>query len=171
MKTYILFAFGEYLPESKSIDLIVEFVSQISKKDVRFQHGPNGVIITFESDLDILKMTKYFEDNITRLTAMYFVFPIFGENIISMDDEIFDHLFGESDETDEKKNDVIDSYFSSSNNTMNIKMVDELFQKLFKDIIYTPSLDELLDKINNVGINNLTSKEIETLNDYSKNII
>ena len=64
MKSYILFAFGEYLPESKSIDLIVQFVSQISKKDVRFQHGQSGVIVTFESNLDIHKITKYFEENI-----------------------------------------------------------------------------------------------------------
>ena len=48
-------------------------------------------------------------------------------------------------------------------------MAEELFQTLFKDIIYTPSLDELLDKINNVGIENLSQKEIETLNNYSKN--
>ena len=171
MKSYILFAFGEYLPESKSIDLIVQFVSQISKKDVRFQHGQSGVIVTFESDLDIHKITKYFEENITILTAMYFVFPIGMESIMSMDDEIYEHLFGDGEETgNENKNEIIDSYFSNSNNTLNIKMAEELFQTLFKDIIHTPSLDELLDKINNVGIENLSQQEIETLNNYSKNI-
>ena len=59
---------------------------------------------------------------------MYFVFPIGTESIMSMDDEIYEHLFGDEEETNgENKSEIIDSYFSNSNNTLIFHIVLPVF--------------------------------------------
>jgi hypothetical protein len=169
MKSYILFAFGEYLPESKTIDLIVDFVTQISNKDVKFQYGQSGIIVTFESDLEIDKISQFLEENIIRLTAMYFVFPVSIDSVMSMDDEIYEHLFGEGERHETTgKTDFIGSYFKNNDSTLGNQMVEELFQILFNPNVSEPTLDEILDKIGDVGMEGLSTYELKKLEEYSK---
>jgi hypothetical protein len=90
---YILFAFGEYKENPQALNLLTETVSQISKGEIKFQHGDSGVIITFGTKLDWEDIDDYMKKNIVKLTAMYFVFPIESDMIYSMDEDIKKHLF------------------------------------------------------------------------------
>jgi len=171
---YLLFAFGDYKENEPHIKLIVDCVSQISKKDVRYQYGDAGIIVNFETSLSTDGISKFFEESITKLTAMFFVFPVNDSMILSMDEDIHSHLFGETDKKSESK---------VTNFTINMtdiptfgdydmtESVEKLFSLIFKspqtnDVVLT--LDQLLDKINETGIDSLTEKEIQLLNEYSK---
>ena len=48
---HLLFAFGEYKEGDKNINLIIDFVSQISNTDVRYQFGDSGIIVNFTTKL------------------------------------------------------------------------------------------------------------------------
>ena len=171
---YLLFAFGDYNESEPHIRLIIDCVSQISKKDVRYQYGEAGLIVNFETSLTTDGISKFFEESITKLTAMFFVFPVNDNMILSMDEDIHSHLFGE---TDKKSDSNVTNFtinmtdiptFGDSDTTDSI---EKLFSLLFKPqtkLIEKPSLDQLLDKINESGIDSLTESEIKILNEYSK---
>jgi len=172
---HLLFAFGEYKEGDKNINLIIDFVSQISNTDVRYQFGDSGIIVNFTTKLSTDEISKFFEDSLTKITAMFFVFPVNDSMILSMDEDIHKHLFGE---TDKKSESVINKYivdstdlplFKDSDTT---KSLDGLFSLLFSKIEETPvivlTLDQLLDKINEFGIESLSELELKMLEDYSQ---
>ena len=171
---YILFAFGDYKETEPHIKLIIDCVSQISKKDVRYQYGDAGLIVNFETSLNTDGISKFFEESITKLTAMFFVFPVNDNMILSMDEDIHSHLFGETDKKSDSKvtNFTINMTdiptFGDSDMT---DSMEKIFSLLFKPLtipVETPTLDQLLDKINESGIESLTENEIQLLNEYSK---
>jgi len=124
---YLLFAFGDYTKTDPHINLIVDFVSQISSKEVTYQYGDSGIIVSFSTVKTVDEITDYLEINLTKLTAMFF-------------------------------------------RIMDTKPLDELFNILFKpvEVKKVLTLDEILDKIIDKGINNLTQTEKEQLDEYSK---
>ena len=172
---HLLFAFGDYKQDDKNIQLIVDFVSQISTTDVRYQFGESGIIVNFTTKLSTDKISEFFEESLTKITAMFFVFPVNDSMILSMDEDIHQHLFGI---TDKKSEPVIQKYvidtteIPSFNDTDITKSLDTVFNLLFNKIEEPPvivlTLDQLLDKINESGILSLSDDELKMLDDYSK---
>lgn len=171
---YLLFAFGDYKESEPHIKLIVDNVSQISNKDVRYQYGDAGIIVNFETKLNTDEISKFFEESLTKLTAMFFVFPVNDNMILSMDEDIHAHLFGETDKKSGNKSlnftvDMTDIPTFGDSDTTN--SIEKLFSLLFqppKTQVQKPTLDQLLDKIIESGIESLTENEIKLLNEYSK---
>lgn len=171
---YLLFAFGDYNESDPHIKLIIDCVSQISKKDVRYQYGDSGLIVNFETSLTTDGISKFFEESITKLTAMFFVFPVNDNMILSMDEDIHSHLFGETDKKSESKvtNFTINMTdiptFGDSDMTDSIEKLLSFLVKPQTTSFEIPTLDQLLDKINESGIDSLTENEIKILDEYSK---
>jgi hypothetical protein len=171
---YVLFAFGDYTKEDQKINLIVDFVSQISTKEVKFQYGESGIIVSFATLSKSEDISDFFDDCLTKLTAMFFVFPVSDNSIMSMDGEIYEHLFDEPDKKSGKTQTIdyglnfdFDYKFENSDSTHSIK---EVFDKIFgnvtePEIILT--LDQILDKINDNGFESLTNTEKKQLEEYS----
>ena len=105
---------------------------------------------------------------------MIFVFPVSDNSIMSMDGEIYEHLFNEPDKKSGKTQTIdyglnfdFDYKFENSDSTHSIK---EVFDKIFgnvtePEIILT--LDQILDKINDNGFESLTNTEKKQLEKYS----
>ena len=171
---YVLFAFGDYTKEDPIINLIIDFVSQISDKDVKYQYGDSGIIVSFATKQSSSDIMSFFEDNLTKLTAMFFVFPINDSSIISMDQEIYNHLFDDvnSGNTETEKKIQIDfsesALLEDSEMTESLNRVFDLLFKTPKKAERVLSLDDILDKINENGIDSLTQIEKQKLDEYSK---
>ena len=176
MKKYILFAFGDYDEKKELVNLVLDFVTQISTTDVKYQYGETGIIVTFTSDSKINDISDFFEKNIVSITSMYFVFPVDKNSIMSMEDETHQHLFGKMNETSNgyfnENNTSISYYFDSDTDSLNEKLAEELFKTIVQLKVQEKelSLDEILDKINDNGITSLTDSELTTLENHSKNI-
>jgi len=180
---YILFAFGEYKENPQALNLLTETVSQISKGEIKFQHGDSGVIITFGTKLDWEHIDDYMKKNIVKLTAMYFVFPIDSDMIYSIDEEIEKHLFGNTDiltgkeELNYNKN-TSDSTgipeFFGGIHIHKSRSSDDFFKLFYEEIIQEEpvmTLNDLLDKIKEKGIDSLSENQLKQLEIYSKQII
>jgi hypothetical protein len=171
---HLLFAFGDYKEGEPTIKLIIDFVSQISKTDVKYQFGESGLIVNFTTKLNTEELSQFFETNLTKLTAMFFVFPVTDDMILSMDEDIHNHLFGETDKKSDKDMlkftiDITDiPIFGDGDTTNPMEKLFSILSQPQKTKVHIPSLDELLDKISEHGIESLTEKEIEILNEYSK---
>lgn len=178
---YILFAFGDYKENPQALTTLTEIVTQISKDEIKFQHGDSGVIVTFGTKLAWEQINDYMKKNIVKLTAMYFVFPIEDGMIYSMDDEIRKHLFGETDNLTENQN---PKYYTSDSTEIpeflgglhihKTHPFDGLFKLFYEEVIQEEpvmSLNDLLDKIKEKGIDSLSANQLELLENYSKQII
>jgi hypothetical protein len=178
---YILFAFGDYKENPQALNTLTEIVSQISTDEIKFQHGDSGVIVTFGTKLDWEQIDDYMKKNVVKLTAMYFVFPIEDGMIYSMDDEINKHLFGETDNLTEKQK--YNTYTSDNTGVPEFlggihihktRSFDDFFKIFYEEVIQdTPvmTLNDLLDKIKEKGIDSLSADQLKQLEIYSKQII
>lgn len=170
---YVLFAFGDYTKEDPIIDLIVDFVSQISSNEVKFQYGDSGIIVSFKTIKTSDEIVEFFETNLTKLTAMFFVFPVTDNSIMSMDTEIYDHLFEKTDKKSEGPsfNFVSDMTDIPEFQDGDMTYLNKLFDMLLKPLEVKKralTLNELLDKISEKGINSLTNDEKNQLDEYAK---
>jgi hypothetical protein len=170
---YVLFAFGDYTKEDPIIDLIVDFVSQISSNEVKFQYGDSGIIVSFKTIKTSDDIVEFFETHLTKLTAMFFVFPVTDNSIMSMDTEVYDHLFEKTDKKSDGPsfNFVSDMTDLPEFNEGDTTSLNKLFDLLFKPLEKKKkalTLDELLDKISETGISSLTNDEKNQLDEYAK---
>jgi len=180
---YILFAFGEYKENPQALNLLTETVSQISKGEIKFQHGDSGVIITFGTKLDWEDIDDYMKKNIVKLTAMYFVFPIESDMIYSMDEDIKKHLFENTDILTENEELNQTRYVSDNTGVPEFlkgiyihrgSPFDDILKILNEEVIQdvpVMTLNDLLDKIKEKGIDSLSEIQLKQLEIYSKQII
>lgn len=173
---YLLFIYGDYTENEPHINLIADFLAPSCKNfAIKFQKGPAGAIYHFESDIDPKKMGLYLENTITDLTAMFFLVPVTDDVMISVDDDIMSHLFNLSEDNSgvEKFKDVKDN--NDDNNEEFVDLVNKFalymeqeVSNLVKKQVEPLSLDQILDKILENGLENLTDNEKQLLNEYSK---
>jgi hypothetical protein len=178
---YILFAFGDYKENPQALNTLTEIVSQISTDEIKFQHGDSGVIVTFGTKLDWEQIDDYMKKNVVKLTAMYFVFPIDDDMIYSMDKEIEKHLFENTDILTEKEK--YNPYTSDNTGVPEFlggihihktRSFDDFFKIFYEEVIQDTSvmtLNDLLDKIKEKGIDSLSADQLKQLEIYSKQII
>lgn len=169
---YLLFIYGDYTENEPHIDLIADFLAPNCKNAaIKFQKGPAGAIYHFESDIDSKKLGKYLENTITDLTAMFFLVPVTDDVMISVDDDIMSHLFNLSDDNSgvEKFYDIKDNNedFVDLVNKFALYMEQEV-SNIVKKEVEPLSLDQILDKILENGLENLTDNEKQLLDEYSK---
>lgn len=176
---HLLFVYGDYTNKPNHIGVIGDILSELTKnKCVKYQHGPAGGIFHFESQENIKYIGKYLEETITDLTAMFFLVPMTDQVLISVDDNVMNHLFDlENDEVSKNFSFDINKTITKEDSDKTVaELVNEIAKSLVDDLAVTekkvevmPTLDELLDKINNNGINSLTKEEKQLLDEYAKN--
>ena len=172
---YLLFVYGEYGEKENHIQLIADFIApSCTNNIIKYQHGAAWAIYHFESDVDSKKLGKFLENTITDLTAMFFLVPVNDEVMISVDDDIMSHLFDLSDKT-ESGLDVDNFYENPEKNEDFIDLVNKFalhmeqeVANLIKKQVEPLTLDQILDKILEEGIDNLTDNEKQKLDEYSK---
>jgi hypothetical protein len=146
MRTYLLFLYGDF----NEIEEILDYISiNFSKIDGLFEkkfivENERNVIIQFSTELNEKELSNSIYEFVpTNLVKFYFLFN--KDNVVSslLPDSILNYLFNNT------KN---DSYVSISYNRN------------------TPSLsiDKIIDKIKDVGIENLTLVEKKFLNNFNK---
>jgi hypothetical protein len=175
---HLLFVYGEYTNKPNHIAVIGDIISELTvNKCVKYQHGAAGAIYHFESKESIKYIGKYLEDTITDLTAMFFLVPMTDEVLISVDDMVMSHLFNLENETTNSNFsfDINKTVTNEDTDKTVAELVNEIAKTLIEELapqegeVKIPTLDELLDKINTNGINSLTKKEKQLLDEYAKN--
>ena len=183
---YILFVFTKNDNPKEFTEQIAEELCVISDTpNLNFYFGPESSVFTI-STLDSHQDVKDYVDMILGVgDIMYVLLPYTSDNLsYGLPEKISKHLFndGISDFMSEKSNN------SESNEFEVRKMIQDKIRDTFNlnienfDFEYdededeiqeiknkqrSPSLDELLEKIKEKGLNSLTEKELSQLNKYS----
>ena len=184
---YILFVFAKNDNPKEFTEQIAEELCVISDTpNLNFYFGPESSVFTI-STLDSYEDVKDYVDMVLGVgEIMYVLLPYTSDKLsYGLPEKISKHLFndGISDFMSEK------SLGSEPNEFEVRKMIQEKIRDTFNlnienfDFEYdedewtdideiknkqrTPSLDDLLEKIKEKGLNSLTEKELQLLNKYS----
>jgi len=172
--------FGKTEKREDFVDMVSKDVSVMSDLgDVRYYYGSDCIILTFYCSESIESIDSFLTLLYGSTDLIYMLFPYDKDKMsVKMDDETKKHLFDIdiSDEKTEKLSElekrIINLLSGGKEETLSeleqCEESDDFETEILKMKEKTePSLDELLDKINEKGILSLTEKEVNLLNKYS----
>ena len=182
---YILFVFAKNDNPKEFTEQIAEELCVISDTpNLNFYFGPESSVFTI-STLDSHQDVKDYVDMILGVgDIMYVLLPYTSDNLsYGLPKKISEHLFNDgindfmseksklSDKTEFEVRKMIQDEIKESF-MLNIEDFDFDYDEeddieKIKNKMQSPSLDELLDKIKEKGLNSLTEKELTQLNKYS----
>ena len=145
MGTFILFVFGDFEDHSDIEFFCIEHFSEISEKGVKYVIENEGnCIIIFETE----KSKQELHDKLSVL--------------LSIDQIKFYFLF--------ERSSIVSTYLPETLKDFVFKPMSEENVKLLMESKPSPSmdLDDILDKIDQQGVNSLTDEEKKFLDDFGK---
>lgn len=179
---YLLFIFAKHETKQEEFVKIMaeEIVAVADSSDIKYYFGPESVIFTFKSLEGFENVSSFFQMILGSSGIVFFLQPYQPDKLSYwLDPDIDKHLFNVDNKNDEstpeEKIEFQKFIFGGlENDGYKIAEVDfDMFDDgdeltKIKNKKRIPTLNELLDKINDKGIKSLTKTEIELLNNYSK---
>jgi hypothetical protein len=169
MKKYLLTVFGNF--EEEQCEEIAHCLEPlVDSTHLKFQYRSGVIIFHFESEILMEDIHEFVE-----LTSydMYdsFILTEYNDNVsVFMTDDMKQHLFDLENETEDAitfdlvpKN-RMDNYYDEDNED---DIVTVLLNEVKKNL-QLPTLDQLLDKVVEHGVESLTPYEKATLDNYSQ---
>ena len=156
IRAYCLIGLGD-------IEGIKEDLQFISETEANFVCGEGLVIATYMSSLRINEMEEFFKMNERSFIVFEMTPGFFSANITNS--KFQNALFGGMIDTNK--------LFSGEMENNLVKFMDSIkedledIQDIGKEKLSPPTIDDLLDKIGQVGMENLTPIEKQYLEDYS----
>ena len=160
LRSYCLVGFGD-------IEEIKKDLSFIAEPTANFVNGNDIIITTFKTALVIQEIEEFLNMNerdyiifemlpstfSANLNNPEFQMALFGGKINNYKDNSFQHI-----------SEGIKDFIKTIKEEM---YEDGVLPFITQEEEETPDVDDILDKINKVGLNNLTDKEKEILNNHS----
>lgn len=188
---YLLFIFGDFRGKDKIIELIATQLSAFTDKNsyLKYNYGDYGIVMNFQSNFSFLNLRDHTHIILEKVAPQYFLMEHPKNLYAFMPPELKINLFDlyeenqtiEEDKNDNFKENLFDNFlFTLSSSFMTDEtMSEEQMEKLFNDIMLKntyptymekdpPTIDELLEKIKENGLNSLTETEKQILDEYSK---
>jgi len=172
---YLMLVYGE-VEDMNSETLttkIAEELQPIAMSDqIKYIYGDGNAIFHFDSELKFAEMSIYCDILIEEFSEiMYVLLPFNGMMTSNAGDNRIDHLLSLGNNKQEPNK--VDIEFIDHNDSavfeMFVNMVKPTLQEINeKEITCEMSLDELLDKMIDQGVESLTDVEKQKLEEYSK---
>jgi hypothetical protein len=181
---YLLFVYGNYSEHEFVLKGIAKLLGTIACNDVKYQYGDSGGIFHFTTLEKPGKVKKKLGAQLQGFSAMYFLVP-FNKNVNFYigDPKVETHLFTQSEETDNMSEsgkleynleDIqdemydIEDFMKNLSNFVGVDLTQIEVDEEQVEIVREKTLDEILDKINECGIESLTNTEKQLLDEYAK---
>jgi hypothetical protein len=157
-------------------------ISQLTKVNgVKYHFGPQAAIYTFETKSSFENVKSFFDTILGDLSITHILVPVKTDKMSYWFEKQFEkHLFGtdickSNEEYSKEEQEMLqDQMFGGRNIFDDIDEDDEdedEIQKIVKKSMEverkSPSLDDILDKINEKGMSSLTKIEKDLLKQYS----
>jgi hypothetical protein len=171
MKKYLLTIFGEFKSDEICKEIAIALTPVVDSPNLKFQFTKGVLIFHFASEMDMSDIHEYLEMTSYDLYESFILSEYTDKVSVFMTEENKKHLFN-LDKND--TNNGIELVLTPKNGIqyMDEDEDDEFVALLLNEVknhIKTPTLDQLLEKIKNEGVGNLTTFEKGTLDNYSKN--
>lgn len=176
IKTYFLFLLGNWKIDRVHPDLVnnIKDVMEtiIVGDEFSFITGDNVIVMSLKSNLDFEEVDGILHEFLNPHVAAFFLMPKPRKLSYRLDSNLEYHLFGKKPKIN-KPNYVnprlaeeLTKQLKSLVDFKMIKIKQDMLEKYKKKEVKDLTLDELLDKINEEGMESLTENEIKFLNNY-----
>ena len=187
---YMLFIFGDFKGQDKIIELIALQLSAFTDKNsyVKYNYGDAGMVMNFQSHLSFYNLRDHVHIVLEKVAPQYFFFEKPKHMYAFMPPELKLNLFDLNEENVniEQKDvnfkdmmNIMDNFLINLTSTLspeNVlseddmeRMFNKIMDKVEKEESKGKTIDEILDKITDKGIESLTKEEKKQLDEYSKN--
>lgn len=183
-KKYVLFVFGQFKTEDDIVqELITECATIIESNYMKFIFNPNSFIAHFTSRLPFEDLKEHFDNVLSLQVEQYFLSEMTNEFAVGMNPDLMEGLFNLDEDNKEishvsMKMILEDLNSVGENGLMDFlqnlpkiieKAMTEDLENIKPSIIKkVVSLDEVLDKITEEGIESLTEEEKQILENYAR---
>jgi hypothetical protein len=168
---YLLTIFIEHDNQELFVQSVGKEISSITGKGgVKYFFGPQTALFTFETKLSFENVKTFFDSILSDLSIAHVLVPVktdkmsywfekehekllFGTDICAVNEEL----------TEEEEEEMREAILCDLSKIFEKEIIEQ--NKKVQKVI--PTLDDLLDKINETGINSLTTEEKDLLKKYS----
>jgi hypothetical protein len=169
---FILFIFAKHKNQDHFVDTICNSLSETLRPDIiKYYYGDESLIITFNSKKDFDTLKKIVGGIFDNNNIVYILLPYTTDNMsVNMVSDVYNNLFG--DEIPVINENIFD-FTPKANQNEFLEVFKDLFEE-YDNVTLTElkpkqkTLNEILDKITEVGFDNLTQEEKDQLSKYSK---
>ena len=175
---YMLFLFGDFSDlESITQELSIQFLPFVTSPYLKYTYGEFGVVFHFRSGETFTDLKEYVDMSLNEIVDQYFLMEATKNVDIKMDRKLkkdFLNIDGETKKEQPKtgtidvESKVRERREELRNFTFEFMLPMDLNFNPKKEPDYLPTVDEILDKITEKGIESLTEKEKEILDNYGK---
>ena len=178
--SYMLFIYGDFIDSENLIqELCAQFLPLVTSPYLKYTYGEFGVVLHFRSDELFSELKEYVDMVLNDITEQYFLMETTENYDIKMPKKLkkdFLNIDGDTKKEETKTGTInVDTVINErreelKNFTFEFLMPEDfipLNQMMNAEIEY-PTVDEILDKISEKGIETLTEKEKEILDNYGK---
>jgi hypothetical protein len=171
MKKYLVTIFGDFKSDDICKEIAISLSPVVDSPNLKFQFTKGVLIFHFASEMEMNDIHEFLELTSYELYDSFILSEYTDKVSVFMTEENKKHLFN-LDEND--TNNGIEMVLTPKNGIqyMDEDEDDEFVALLLNEVkkhVKAPSLDQLLDKIKNEGVDSLTPFEKGTLDNYSKN--
>ncbi len=191
MDDYLLFVFGNLTVEGSQDEIASALLPITKNEKVKFIYGSYHMVVNLETDLPFDELKEYIYETLKSDVFEYFLMPMSDKTSVKLPETMAEHLFDLENDTDkvhvftqlnveelkkrdkqtDEELDLIINYFLS-NSEFEFTSDDEEDEEddLIKQVMNKPkqpSIDELLEKIVENGMDSLTLQEKQLLDEYS----
>jgi hypothetical protein len=187
-KQYMIFIYGDYKGKDKIVELIAIQLSAFSDPDtyLKYNYGDFGVVVNFNSNFNFYELRDHIHIILEKAVDQYFLIetpnamyahmpPEMKLNLFDLNEE--NHKFEETVKTEKNESNIMDKFIFNIASTLlpDGILSEEDMDKMFENILTQvnnkepkPSIDDILEKIQEMGIDSLTNFEKQILDEYAK---
>jgi hypothetical protein len=173
---YMLFLFGDFSDlESITQELSMQFLPFVTSPFLKYTYGEFGVVFHFRSAETFTDLKEYVDMSLNEIVDQYYLMEATKNVDIKMDRKLkkdFLNIDGETKKEQPKTGTIdVESKVRERREELRNFTFEFMLPMDFnpkKEPDYLPTVDEILDKISEKGIETLTEKEKEILDNYGK---
>jgi len=183
-ESYLLFVFGNFTNGNVEKEVASQVLPITTNEKLKYIFGSYHMVINMETDLPFDELKEFIYETLKSDNYEYFLMPTVEKYSVKLPNDMVQHLF---DLEQENENVHIFNQLSmeklqreSKQHDEDMDMVINYFMKeglddeddddidvMLKPKESKPSMDEILEKIVDSGIDSLSSLEVKLLNQYS----
>jgi hypothetical protein len=177
--SYMLFIFGDFdEQENLATNLSSQLLTVVSSPFLKFTYGEYGVVFHFRSKEVFSDLKESIDMGMSEITEQYFLMEVTKNVDIKMPRKLkkdFLNIDGEEKKKENKTGEInVESKLRERKEELRNFTFEFLMPTDFNQMVqknepdYLPTVDEILDKISENGIESLTETEKEILDNYGK---
>ena len=169
MNKFLLTVIGDFKDSSVCKEVALTLTPIVDSPHLKFQSSSGALIFHFASEVNQDEIHDYVQGSLFGIIDCFILTEYTDKVSVCMTKELKDHLFDlENDSEGVIKIDIINNSDFMEEDEDDDDFVALLLNQV-KERVKKPSLDYILDKIVNKGMESLSQFEKDTLDSYSKN--